>query len=589
MTTVSDFILERLAQWGIRRVYGYPGDGINGMIGAFGRTREPLEFIQARHEETAALMACAHAKFTGQVGVCLATSGPGAIHLLNGLYDAKMDHQPIVALVGQQARSALGGDYQQEVDLISLFKDVAHDFVHAVNSPVQARHLIDRAIRIAMDRRAITCVILPNDVQNLPAIESPPRSHGTVHTGIGVTARAHTPDEAALKAAADVLNGGERVAILVGAGALGAHAPLEQVADTLGAGVAKALLGKAAIDDALPYVTGSIGLLGTQPSWAMMNECDRLLMVGTAFPYSEFLPAEGQARAVQIDRDGRKMSMRYPVEIGLVGDSGATLKALLPYLEQQENRNWRKRIEKNVSKWWDTVHGRAMSDARPVNPQRVFSELSDRLPDDVILTCDSGSAANWYARNLKVHPGMKASLSGGLATMGSGVPYALAGKLAFPRRPVVALVGDGAMQMNGINELITIADRWRDWDHPTLIIMVLNNGDLNEVTWEQRVLCGDPRFNDSQLLPAFPYAEYARTLGLHGLRVEKPEDVGPAWDEAFNAQRPTVLEVMTDPEVPPIPPHINIRQARNYLTALIREDSSGKAALRATIRQWWAS
>lgn len=589
MDTVSDFILKRLAQWGIRHVYGYPGDGINGMIGAFGRTKEPLEFIQTRHEETAALMACAHAKFTGQVGVCLATSGPGAIHLLNGLYDAKMDNQPVVAIVGQQARSALGGDYQQEVDLISLFKDVAHDFVHAANSPSQARHLIDRAIRIAMERRSVTCVILPNDVQDLPAVEAPPRSHGTVHTGIGVTARAHTPDEDALKAAAAVLNSGERIAILVGAGAIGASEQIERVADTLGAGVAKALLGKTAIDDALPYVTGSIGLLGTQPSWTLMNECDRLLMVGTAFPYAEFLPAEGQARAVQIDRDGRKLSMRYPVEVGLVGDSGATLKALLPYLEQQKNHSWRTKIEKSVKKWWDTVEARAMTNANPVNPQRVFLELSSRLPDDCILSCDSGSAANWYARNLKVRPGMKASLSGGLATMGSGVPYALAGKLAFPDRPVIALVGDGAMQMNGINELITVADRWKDWDNPTFIVMVLNNGDLNEVTWEQRVLGGDPRFNDSQLLPPFPYADFARMLGLQGLRVDKPEDVGPAWDEALNAGCPTVLEVVTDPEVPPIPPHISVKQAKTYMTALLKEDSSGGAALRATIKQWWAS
>lgn len=589
MDTVSDFILKRLSQWGIRRVYGYPGDGINGMIGAFGRTQEPLAFIQMRHEETAALAACAHAKFTGQVGVCLATSGPGAIHLLNGLYDAKMDHQPVVALVGQQARSALGGDYQQEVDLISLFKDVAHDFVHALNSPIQARHLIDRALRIAMDRRAVTCVILPNDVQDLPAVETVPRSAGTVHTGIGVTAHAHTPDDAALKAAASVLNSGERVAILVGAGALGAHEEIEQLADELGAGVAKALLGKTVIDDALPYVTGSIGMLGTQPSWTMMNECDRLLLIGTAFPYAEFLPQEGQARAVQIDRDGRKLSMRYPVEVGLVGDARATVQALLPHLEHKENRGWRSKIEKSVEKWWGTVHDRAMISANPVNPQRVFQELSKRLPDDCIVTCDSGTAANWYARNLKLRPSMKASLSGGLATMGSGVPYALAGKLAYPDRPVVALVGDGAMQMNGINELITIAHRWQEWDNPALIVMVLNNGDLNEVTWEQRVLGGDPRFNDSQLLPSFPYADYARLLGLEGVRIDKPEDIGPAWDRAFNARCPTLLEVVTDPEVPPIPPHISVKQARAYLSALLQEDASGGAALRATIKQWWAS
>lgn len=589
MDTVSDFILTRLSQWGIRRVYGYPGDGINGMIGAFGRTEQPLEFIQTRHEETAALMACAHAKFTGQVGVCLATSGPGAIHLLNGLYDAKMDHQPVVALVGQQARSAMGGDYQQEVDLMSLFKDVAHDFVHTLSAPAQARHLIDRAMRIAMERRAVTCVILPNDVQDLPAVEAPPRSHGTVHTGIGVTAHAHTPDQAALKAAAAILNNGERVAILAGAGALDAHAELQAVAERLSAGVAKALLGKAAIDDNLPWVTGSIGLLGTQPSWTLMNECDCLLMVGTAFPYAEFLPAEGQARAVQIDRDGRKIGLRYPVEIGLVGDAKTTLDALLPLLNQKEHGSWRERIEKSVAKWRETVSARAMTDAEPLNPQRVFSELSPRLPDDCILTCDSGSAANWYARNLMVRPGMKASISGGLATMGCGVPYALAGKLAYPGRPAIALVGDGAMQMNGINELITIADRWQNWDNPSLIIMVLNNGDLNEVTWEQRVLGGDPRFEDSQLLPPFPYADYARLLGLNGVRVDKPEDIGPAWDKALEAQRPTVLEMITDPEVPPIPPHIRVKQAKAYLGALMKEGDSGGAALRATLKQWWAS
>lgn len=589
METVSDFILKRLAEWGIRRIYGYPGDGINGLIGAFGRTREPLEFIQTRHEEMAAFMACAHAKYTGQVGVCLATSGPGAIHLLNGLYDAKKDNQPVVALVGQQARTALGGDYQQEVDLMSLFKDVAHEFVHTATSPTQARHLIDRAIRIAMERRTVTCVIVPNDVQDLPAVEKPPRAHGTVHTGIGFTAHAHTPDESALKAAAAVLNSGERVAILVGAGALDASEQVQQVAETLGAGVAKALLGKAVIADDLPYVTGSIGLLGTQPTWTMMNECDRLLMVGTSFPYSEYLPAEGQARAVQIDIDGRKMSMRYPVEVGLVGDSRSTLQALLPHLKRQENRRWREQIEKNVATWWDTTKARAMTSANPVNPQRVFWELSGRLPDNSIIACDSGSAANWYARDLKMRPGMKASLSGGLATMGSGVPYALAGKLAYPDRPVFALVGDGAMQMNGINELITIAHRWQEWENPTLVVMVLHNGDLNEVTWEQRVMGGDPRFNDSQLLPAFPYADYGRLLGLQGIRVDSPDDLGAAWDEAIGAGRPAVLEVMTDPEVPPIPPHITLKQAKAYLTAIMKEDASGGAALRGTLKQWWAS
>lgn len=589
METVSDFILKRLSEWGVRRIFAYPGDGINGLVGAFGRSKGGPEFVQVRHEEMSAFMACAHAKFTGQVGVCLATSGPGAIHLLNGLYDAKMDHQPVVAIVGQQARSALGGDYQQEVDLLNLFKDVARDFVHVASSPVQVRHLIDRAVRIAMERRSVTCVILPNDVQDLPAVETPPQEHGTLHSGIGYTVHSNVPDEQGLRNAADILNSGDRVAMLVGAGALHATQEIKQTAERLGAGVAKALLGKAAVADALPYVTGSIGLLGTRPSWELMNGCDRLLMVGTSFPYAEFLPAEGQARGVQIDRDGRNLNMRYPVEVGLVGDSKASLAALLPLLHDKKNRTWRDSVEKSVAQWWETMEARAMVQADPINPQRVFWELSHRLPDRSIIACDSGSAANWYARDLKLRDGMLASVSGGLASMGCAVPYAVAGKLAYPDRPVFALVGDGAMQMNGINELITIAARWKDWKSPTMVIMVLNNGDLNQVTWEQRAMGGDPRFDTSQLLPPFPYAEYAKLLGLDGIKITDPAHVGAAWDAAISADRPTVLEMVTDPNVPPLPPHIEAKQAKVYLQAISKENESGGAVLRSTIKQWWAS
>ncbi|NMU91135.1 thiamine pyrophosphate-requiring protein [Achromobacter ruhlandii] len=588
MQTVSDFMLDRLGQWGVQRVFGYPGDGINGLIGAFGRN-DTLEFVQTRHEEGAAFMACAHAKFTGQVGVCMATSGPGAIHLLNGLYDAKLDHQPVVAIVGQQARSALGGDYQQEVDLVNLFKDVAHEFVHMVTSPVQARHMVDRAMRIAMERRSVTCLIVPNDVQDLEAVPVPPREHGTVRTGIGVTSHAAVPPATALANAADILNRGERVAMLVGAGALSAGNEVRAVAERLGAGVAKALLGKAVLPDALPYVTGAIGLLGTQPSWEMMNDCDTLLMVGTSFPYAEFLPREGQARAVQIDVDGRQLSLRYPVEVGLVGDARLTLDALLPLLEPKAENPWREQIEKSVRRWRETVRARAMVAATPVNPQRPFLELSSRLPPHSIVTCDSGSAANWYARDVQLDEGMMASVSGGLASMGCGVPYAVAAKLAYPARPVIALVGDGAMQMLGINELITIAHRWKDWSDPTLVVLVLNNGDLNLVTWEQRVMGGDPRFADSQWLPQFSYADYARLLGLEGIRVTSPDEVGPAWDRALSAGRPAVLEVVTDPEMPPLPPHVSMKQFGAYMAALRKETgAAGSAALRATIKQWWA-
>jgi pyruvate dehydrogenase (quinone) len=585
--TVSDHLLERLRHWGVRRVFGYPGDGINGLMAAFDRQGGRMEFVQARHEELAAFMACGHAKFTGEVGVCMATSGPGAIHLLNGLYDAKADHVPVVAIVGQTARSAMGGDYQQEVDLHSLFKDVAREFVQTAMVPAQIRHLVDRAVRIALDQRTVTCVIVPHDLQQMDAQERPPREHGTVHSGIGRTSKLVVPSTDALGAAAEVLNAGERVAILAGAGALHATDELVAVADALGAGIAKALLGKMAVPDELPFVTGAIGLLGTQPSWRMMSGCDTLLMVGSSFPYSEFLPEEGQARGVQIDIDGRMTSLRYPMEVNLVGDSALVLRALLPLLRRKDDRRWRERIESDVRDWWKVLDARAMNEADPINPQRVFRELSPRLPDGCILTCDSGTAAAWYARDLKARRGMQGSLSGGLATMGPAVPYALAAKLAFPDRPVIALLGDGAMQMIGLNALITVADRWRAWRDPRLVVMVLNNSDLNMVTWEQRVSAGAPKFEDSQALPRFPYAEYARLLGLHGLRVDRPDAVGPAWDEALCADRPTLLEMVTDPNVPPLPPSVSAKQVRNYLSALLAGDPQARQVVKASFREAW--
>jgi pyruvate dehydrogenase (quinone) len=587
MATVGDFVLKRLAAWGVKRIYGYPGDGINGVIGAFGHSDTGIEFFQTRHEELAAFMACAHAKFSGEVGVCLATSGPGAIHLLNGLYDAKMDHQPVVAIVGQQSRMSLGGDYQQEVDLLSLFKDVAHDYVQMATTPEQVRHLIDRAVRIAIERRTVTCVILPNDLQEMKAVETPPREHGTVHSGIGYTGHAVVPRHEDLQRAAAVLNAGKKVAILVGAGALHATDAVLAIADKLGAGVAKALLGKAAVPDDVPYVTGSIGLLGTKPSWDLMNDCDTLLMIGSGFPYSEFLPKEGKARGVQIDIDPRMLNLRYPMEVGLVGDSAATLQALLPLLEQQSDPAWRKQVEQNVAEWWKVLESRAMNEAKPLNPQRVFWELSPRLPENVILTCDSGSCAGWYARDLKIRRGMQASLSGGLASMGSALPYAIAAKCVQPNRPVIAIIGDGAMQMVGINALITLAHRWREWSDPRMVIMVLNNGDLNMVTWEQRITEGDARLQASQALPPFPYAAYAELLGLRGIRVDHPDQVADAWEQALSSPVPTLLEMVTDPDVPPLPPHVSGKQAAHYLRALLRGDAEAMGVVTSTIKEVW--
>jgi pyruvate dehydrogenase (quinone) len=570
--TASDFLLKRINEWGLKRIYGYPGDGINGIIGAIDRAGDAIEYIQVRHEELAAFMACAHAKFTGEVGICLATSGPGAIHLLNGLYDAKMDHQPVVAIVGQQARAALGGDYQQEVDLITLFKDVAHQYVHMASTPAQIRHLVDRAIRIAKAERTVTCIIIPNDVQEMPAVEIPPRKHGTVHSGIGYSSPRVIPKEEDLRRSADVLNAGQKVAMLVGAGALQATDEVIEVADLLGAGVAKALLGKAVIPDDLPFCTGPIGLLGSKPSWDMMMECDTLLMVGSSFPYSEFLPKEGQARGVQIDIDPKMLSIRYPTEVNLVGDAAETLRALVPMLERKQERSWRKKLEHEIKEWWRVLDARAKNDANPINPQRVFWELSPRLPDNCILCSDSGSAANWFARDLKIRRGMMASLSGNLATMGPGVPYSVAAKFAWPDRPVIALVGDGAMLMNGINCLITIANYWKEWGDPRLIVMVLANRDLNQVTWEQRVMAGDPRYNVSQTVPQFAFSRYAELLGLTGIRVEKPEQIGPTWEQALHSDRPVVYEAVTDPEVPTLPPHITFEQAKKFTESMSKGD-----------------
>ncbi|MGZ4217797.1 MAG: thiamine pyrophosphate-requiring protein [Solirubrobacteraceae bacterium] len=574
--TVADFMLERLSSWGVRRIYGYPGDGINGLLGALNRAGERFEFVQARHEEMAAFMACGHAKFSGEVGVCMATSGPGAVHLLNGLYDAKLDHQPVVAIVGQQARAGLGGSYQQEIDLASLFKDVCHEYVHVAMDAAQIRHLIDRAIRIAATERTPTCVIVPNDLQGADAVEDPPRAHGTLHSGIGDGYRPPRviPQEPDLRRAAEVLNAGERVAILVGQGALHAGREVAEVADRLGAGVAKALLGKAVLPDDLPWVTGSIGLLGTKPSWDMMMACDTLLMIGSSFPYSEFLPEEGQARGVQIDLDGRMLGIRYPMEVNLIGDSAQTLQALVPLLERKADRSWQEKIVVEVDDWWKLIETRAHNSADPINPQRVFWELSQRLPDRAILTSDSGSSANWFARDVRLREGMMASLSGTLATMGPGVPYAIAAKFAHPDRPVIALVGDGAMQMNGNGELVTIAKYWQRWSDPRLIVLVLHNNDLNQVTWEQRAMEGDPKYEASQQLPDFPYARYAELIGLTGIRVDDPNDVASAWQQAFAADRPVVLEAITDPEVPPLPPHITLQQATALTSALAHGDPS---------------
>jgi pyruvate dehydrogenase (quinone) len=586
---VAQFILNRIAdEWGVSRIYGYPGDGINGLIGSFHQVGDKLTFTQTRHEEIAAFAATAHAKYTGDVGVCMATSGPGAIHLLNGLYDAKLDHQPVVAIVGQQKRMSLGGNYQQEVDLQVLFKDVCSEFNQYIMAPQQAQLVVDRAFRVALASRQPTCIIVPSDVQESPH-EDPPRMHGALFTSAGVTTPHVTPREEDLQRAAEVLNAGSKVAILIGQGARGAAAEVEQVADLLGTGVAKALNGKDALPDTLPFVTGGIGLLGTKPSNEMMEQCDTLLMIGTGFPYAEWLPERGQARGVQIDIDGRLLGNRYPTEVNLVGDSKDTLQALIPHLQRKEDRSFRQMIESEYERWYEILAERAMdspSEEGMVNPLRVFHELDKQAPAGLITSSDSGSATNWWARHLKARENTKFALSGTLATMCPGLPYALAAKLAFPDRPVIGVMGDGAFQMLGVNTLIDVKKYQHEWanKNPTFIVVVLNNHDLNQVTWEQRVLAGDPKVEVSQVLPDFPYAQYAESLGMRGIRVTEGDQLEGAWKEALSSDRPVLLEAVTDPEYPPLPPHIRFDQAKSMMMALAKGDENRGRILKESLK-----
>jgi pyruvate dehydrogenase (quinone) len=575
--TAGDYLCERLIEWGVDTIYGFPGDGINGILGALRRAEDRLRFIQTRHEEMASFMACGHAKFTGQVGVCLATSGPGAIHLLNGLYDAKLDHRPVVAIVGQTFNRAMGGDFQQEVNLLQLYSDVASAYVQQVTEPSTVRHMIDRAMRIAQAERTVTCVIVPADIQDMDAVPEQPLLTHTVHSGVGWWPPRQVPSTQQLQTAADILNAGQRVAVLVGQGALHATDEVLAVADTLGAGVAKALLGKAAVPDDVPYCTGSIGLLGTKPSWDMMQGADTLLMVGTSFPYSEFLPPLGQAKAIQIDLAGRNLSIRYAMDLALIGDSKETLAELLPLLHRKDDRSWQEEIEKGVGAWWQLMEDRGQpSDLHGrIRPQGLFSSLSRHLPDNAILSSDSGTAANWYARHIKIRKGMKAMLSGNLATMVPGVPYAIAAKFAFPDRVSIAMVGDGAMQMGGMAEMLTALKYYKSWSDPRLIILVLNNEDLNQVTWEQRAMEGDPRFEASQGIPYMPFADYADLIGLKGIKVTTASEIEGAWEQAFAADRPVIIDARTTPDEPPIPPHVTVKEAEALMKSVLEDPKGG--------------
>lgn len=581
---VSDHILERLRAWGVEQVFGYPGDGINGLLAAWGRADDQPRFIQSRHEEMSAFEAVGYAKFSGRIGVCAATSGPGAIHLLNGLYDAKLDHVPVLAIVGQTNRTAIGGSYQQEVDLHTLYKDVASEFVETVMVPEQLPNVLDRAIRTAYARRCPTAIIVPADVQELD-YSPPTHEFKMVPSSLGMSDYTATPTDEALRRAADVLNAGDKPAILIGQGAAGAVAEVREIAELLGAGVAKALLGKDVLSDELPYVTGPIGLLGSRPSYELMRDCDTLLTIGSSFPYTQFMPEFGKARGVQIDIDPHMVGMRYPYEVNLIGDARATLRRLIPLLETDRGgREWQNTVCANVKRWHDTMERRAGLSADPINPEYVARALDPLLPENAILTSDSGSVANWYARHITMRGDMRGSLSGTLATMGPGVPYAIGAKFAHPDRPVFALVGDGAMQMNGLAEMITAA-KYRDrWSDPRLVVGVWNNRDLNQVTWEMRAMEGAPSFLPSQELPDVQYAAFARTLGLTGVRVEKPEEVEAGWRAALEADGPAVIEFVTDPAVPPIPPHASWEQMEATAKSILKGDEDRRSMIKQGLK-----
>lgn len=582
--TVSDFTIDRLIDWGLHRFYGYPGDGVGGLDGALERGERAgknFTYIRPTHEEIAALMACAHAKFTGKPGVCIATSGPGAIHLLNGLYDAKMDNQPVVAVVGQQGLVSLGSDAQQQLNLERLFADVA-GYVQTVATPAHTQLVVDRAVRISAARRCPTVIILPADVQNMD-LQAPGMDEGVSRTGVGYASTVLTPPETELRRAADVLNSGKRVAMLVGQGARGATDEVVAVAERLGAGVATALLGKDVVPGDVPYHTQQLGLLGSKPSFDLMSDCDTLLMVGSNFPYSDFLPATGDARGVQIDLSPDNLSLRYPMEVELLGDTSSTLGALLPFLDERSDFEWQHQVIEGMEKWEESLKQVAMVDAEPINPRYVFYELNNHLPDDCIITADAGSTADWYGLHIRLGRAMLGSLSGLLASMIAAMPYATAAKFAHQDRPVVCTIGDGAFQMLGMNELLTVKRHWRQWKDPRFVVLVLHNDDLTQVSWEMRQ-AGDPRYDTSQLVEDFDYAGYAELLGLKGIRVDEPSQVARALVAAFSADRPVVLDIHTDPNVPPLPPHISVEDVKGLASSLLKGDPANKAVIGQSAR-----
>jgi pyruvate dehydrogenase (quinone)/pyruvate oxidase len=569
--TAADILIERLIDWGVSVIFGLPGDGINGIFEALRTHSEKIRFIQVRHEEAAAFMACAYAKYTGKLGVCLATSGPGGIHLLNGLYDAKLDGQPVLAITGLQYHDLIGTYTQQDVELDKLFIDVAA-YNARIMGPSHVENVVDLACRTSLSYKKVSHITFPVDFQHQKLEHTGSKRNVFHHTSDVHAQSARLPNAQDLAHAAKILNEGERIVILAGRGALDATDELELVAEKLGAPIVKALLGKAAVPDDSPYTTGGVGLLGTKPSQECLEKCDTLLMVGTSFPYIEFLPKPGQARGIQIDLDPMRLGLRYPIEVGLIGESRNSLRQLLRLLEFHENRSFLKEAQHSMAAWRKIMDEQGQRTTHPMKPQVVAWELGKRLAENAIVSADSGTITTWWARHIPAKRGQLFSLSGNLASMANGLPYTIAAQIAYPERQCVAFVGDGGLSML-MAEFATCVK----YKLPVKIVVIKNNT-LGMIKWEQMVFLGNPEYG-CELQP-IDFALFAKACGGTGFRIENQSECGKILEEAFKVEGPVIIEALVDPLEPPLPPKITVDQALGFAEALARgEPHAGKIAL----------
>jgi pyruvate dehydrogenase (quinone) len=567
----SDILVESLINWGVDTVFGIPGDGINGIIESLRTHQEKIRFIQCRHEESAAFMACGYAKFTGKLGVCLATSGPGGIHLLNGLYDAKLDGAPVLAITGLQFHDLVGTYTQQDVALDKLFMDVCV-FNERCMGPNHIENLVDLACRMALSYHGVAHITIPVDFQEQSA-SSRTRSKRNVphHNNDLYSKSARIPNRADLELAARVLNDGERVAILAGQGALDATSELEETAELMGAPIVKALLGKAAVPDDSPYTTGGIGLLGTLPSQLAMEECDTFLMVGSSFPYIEFMPKPEQAKGVQIDLDPKRIALRFPVDVGLIGDSRNTLRELIPLLKRKQDRGFLEKAQSGMKDWKELMRHRGTREDHPMKPQVVAYQLGQKLRDNAIVTSDSGTITTWWARQIPARRGQMFSCSGNLATMAPGLPYAIAAQIAYPERQVVAFVGDGGFSML-MADFVTAVK----YKLPIKVVIIKNNY-LAQIKWEQLIFLGNPEYAVD--LQPIDFAAFARACGGTGFTLDNAKMAGSSIDEFLNTPGPAILEAVVDPLEAPMPPKATAEQALHFAESLARgTQDAGKIA-----------